>query len=173
MAALEIRKDRTPAVLRREAKGASDARVARRILAIANALDGRSGEEAARAASEYNVPGVSADAMTGPEYLHWPQRAASSTAIPAIENTVHNQHAGALFRGHVRFWPSETDDMPSHRSVNKHTAMLLWRKGQTLERDDHLRFSPAPRSPKQPKTPLNADNVATAQLPVVKPHPGV
>jgi transposase len=50
MAALEIRKDRTPAVLRREAKGASDARVARRILAIANALDGMSREEAARSA---------------------------------------------------------------------------------------------------------------------------
>lgn len=50
MAALEIRKDRTPAVLRREAKGASDARVVRRILAIANALDGMSREEAARSA---------------------------------------------------------------------------------------------------------------------------
>ena len=50
MAALEIRKDRSPAVLRREAKGASDARVARRILAIANALDGMSREDAARSA---------------------------------------------------------------------------------------------------------------------------
>lgn len=50
MAAFEIRKDRTPAVLRREAKAAGDARVARRILAIANALDGISLEEAARAA---------------------------------------------------------------------------------------------------------------------------
>ena len=38
MAALEIRKDRTPAVLRKLAK--ADERVARRILAIANALDG-------------------------------------------------------------------------------------------------------------------------------------
>jgi len=50
MAALDIRKDRTPAVLRREAKGANDARVARRILAIANALDGMSREDAARSA---------------------------------------------------------------------------------------------------------------------------
>ena len=48
--ALEIRKDRTPAVLRRLAKEADDARIARRILAIANALDGMSRDEAARAA---------------------------------------------------------------------------------------------------------------------------
>ena len=41
MSALEIRKDRTPAVLRKLAKGETDGRVARRILAIANALDGR------------------------------------------------------------------------------------------------------------------------------------
>ena len=38
MAALEIRKDRTAAVLRKLAK--ADERVARRVLAIANALDG-------------------------------------------------------------------------------------------------------------------------------------
>ena len=50
MAALAIRQDRTPAVLRREAKGESDARVARRILAIANALDGMSRADAARSA---------------------------------------------------------------------------------------------------------------------------
>ena len=50
MAALEIRKDRTPAVLRREAKAGSDARAARRMLAIANALDGMSRAEAARSA---------------------------------------------------------------------------------------------------------------------------
>ncbi|MGE3918931.1 MAG: hypothetical protein AB7F78_24860, partial [Hyphomicrobiaceae bacterium] len=49
-AALEIRKDRTPAVLRKLAKETDDARVARRILAIANALDGMSREDAARAA---------------------------------------------------------------------------------------------------------------------------
>lgn len=48
--ALEIRKDRTPAVLRRLAKEADDVRIARRILAIANALDGMSRDEAARAA---------------------------------------------------------------------------------------------------------------------------
>jgi transposase len=50
MAALEIRKDRTPAVLRKLAKETGDARIARRILAIANALDGMSRDEAARAA---------------------------------------------------------------------------------------------------------------------------
>jgi transposase len=50
MAALEIRKDRTPAVLRKLAKEADDARVARRILAIASALDGMSREDAARSA---------------------------------------------------------------------------------------------------------------------------
>ena len=50
MAALEIRKDRTPAVLRKLAKEAGDTRVARRILAIASALDGMSREDAARSA---------------------------------------------------------------------------------------------------------------------------
>jgi transposase len=50
MAALEIRKDRTPVVLRKLAKETDDARVSRRILAIANALDGMSREDAARAA---------------------------------------------------------------------------------------------------------------------------
>ena len=50
MAALKIRKDRTPTVLRKLAKSAHDARVSRRILAIANALDGMSREDAGRAA---------------------------------------------------------------------------------------------------------------------------
>ena len=50
MAALEIRKDRTPTVLRKLAKAEADTRVARRILAIANALDGMSREQAARSA---------------------------------------------------------------------------------------------------------------------------
>ena len=40
MGALEIRRDRTSAVLRKLVKGESNGRVARRILAIANALDG-------------------------------------------------------------------------------------------------------------------------------------
>ena len=50
MAALSIRKDRTPVVLRRLAKAQTDARVTRRILAIANALSGMSRDEAARGA---------------------------------------------------------------------------------------------------------------------------
>lgn len=50
MAALELRKDRTATVLRRLAKAESDVRVARRMLAIANALDGMSREAAARSA---------------------------------------------------------------------------------------------------------------------------
>ena len=50
MSALSIRRDRTPTVLRKLAKGESDARITRRILAIANALDGMSREEAAQAA---------------------------------------------------------------------------------------------------------------------------
>lgn len=50
MAALEIRKDRTPAMLRKLAKETDDVRVARRILAIASALDGMSREDAASSA---------------------------------------------------------------------------------------------------------------------------
>ena len=50
MMALEIRKDRTPAVLRRLAKSESNARVSRRMLAIANALSGMDRKTAAEAA---------------------------------------------------------------------------------------------------------------------------
>lgn len=50
MKALTIRKDRTPAVLRRLAKAESDARVSRRLLAIANALSGTDRKAAAEAA---------------------------------------------------------------------------------------------------------------------------
>jgi transposase len=50
MLALSIRRDLTAAVLRKLAKSESDARIARRILAIANALDGMSREEAAQSA---------------------------------------------------------------------------------------------------------------------------
>jgi transposase len=50
MSALSIRRDRSPRMLRKLAKGESDARIARRILAIASALDGVSREEAAQSA---------------------------------------------------------------------------------------------------------------------------
>jgi transposase len=50
MAALTIRRDRSPVALRKLAKTEVDARVARRMLAIANALDGMSREDAARSA---------------------------------------------------------------------------------------------------------------------------
>jgi transposase len=50
MTALTIRKDRTPAVLRKLAKAEANTRVARRLLAIANALSGMSRKEAAEAA---------------------------------------------------------------------------------------------------------------------------
>jgi len=50
MSALTIRGDRTPAVLRKLAKAEANPRVARRLLAIANALSGMSRKEAAEAA---------------------------------------------------------------------------------------------------------------------------
>ena len=50
MQALQIRRDRTSRVLRKQSKCETDTRVARRILAIANALEGMSREAAARAA---------------------------------------------------------------------------------------------------------------------------
>jgi transposase len=49
MTALVIRRDRTPAVIRKLAKAEANARVARRLLAIANALSGMSRKEAAEA----------------------------------------------------------------------------------------------------------------------------
>src|SRR5580700_101925 len=50
MKELKIRKDRTPAALRKLAKEETDARVTRRILAIANALSGMNRAEAASSA---------------------------------------------------------------------------------------------------------------------------
>jgi transposase len=50
MSALSIQRDRTPRVLRKLAKAESDGRIARRILAIANALDGMSREDAGQSA---------------------------------------------------------------------------------------------------------------------------
>ena len=50
MATLKIRKDRTPTVLRKLAKEEADARISRRLLAIANALDGMSRADAAKSA---------------------------------------------------------------------------------------------------------------------------
>ena len=50
MSKLKIRKDRTPAVLRKLAKSEPDARVMRRLLAIANALSGMSRAQAAKSA---------------------------------------------------------------------------------------------------------------------------
>src|SRR5260370_33946226 len=50
MAALTIRKDRTPVMLRKLAKAEEDARVGRRMLAIANARGGMSREAAEQAA---------------------------------------------------------------------------------------------------------------------------
>jgi transposase len=50
MTALSIRKDRTPEVLRKLAKAEANTRVARRLLAIANALSGMNRKAAAEAA---------------------------------------------------------------------------------------------------------------------------
>ena len=50
MEKLKIRKDRTPAVLRKLAKREPDARISRRLLAIANALSGMSRADAANSA---------------------------------------------------------------------------------------------------------------------------
>lgn len=50
MEKLKIRKDRTPAVLRKLAKSEPDGRVMRRLLAIANALSGMSRAQAAKSA---------------------------------------------------------------------------------------------------------------------------
>ncbi len=56
MAALEIRKNRTPAMLRKLAKEADDTRLARRNLANASALDGMSREDAERSAGMDRLP---------------------------------------------------------------------------------------------------------------------
>jgi len=58
MRALSIRSDRTPIVLRKLAKTEADVHVARRMLVIANALDGMSREEEAAAVGGHGSPDV-------------------------------------------------------------------------------------------------------------------
>jgi hypothetical protein len=76
MKELKIRRDRTPAMLRKLAKDESDPRVTRRILAIANALSGMNRAEAARSAGmdrqtlrdwviRYNAHGIAASPIAG------------------------------------------------------------------------------------------------------------
>ena len=93
MAALEIRKDRTPTVLRKLVKAETDTRVARRILAIANALDGMS-REAAAAVGRHGPADV---ARLGAAL----QRAWGSTASPT---------AGAMV-GRPRSTPQEQAEL--------------------------------------------------------------
>ena len=81
-APLEIRRDRTAVVLRKAAKAESDTRIARRMLAIANALDGMSRQQAACAAGmdrqtlrdwvlRYNAHGLDGLADQPRETLLW------------------------------------------------------------------------------------------------------
>ncbi len=58
MVALTIRRDRTPAVLRRLAKSESDARVSRRLLAIANELSGMDRQALRDWTIRYNAHGL-------------------------------------------------------------------------------------------------------------------
>ena len=78
MEKLKIRKDRTPAMLRKLAKVESDVRVARRLLAIANALCGMSRAAAAESAGldrqtlrdwviRYNAHGVEGSQIALPK----------------------------------------------------------------------------------------------------------
>jgi hypothetical protein len=70
MLALSIQRDRTAVVLRKLAKMESDARIARRILAIANALDGMSRDEAAQSAGMDGPP--NAARLDHPLQRAWP-----------------------------------------------------------------------------------------------------
>ena len=101
MLALSIRRDRTPVMLRKLAKAASDARVARRMLAIANALDGMSREEAAQSAGmdrqtlrdwviRYNADGIDGSPtghVTGARRSLTPRRRPSSFASCSLALT--------------------------------------------------------------------------------------
>src|SRR4030042_815425 len=97
MAALEIRTDRTPTALRKLARITDDGRIARRILAIANALDGMSREDAARAAGmdrqtlrdwvqRYNAHGVDglADRWNGGRAPAVPAHGAGQGVAPLL-----------------------------------------------------------------------------------------
>ena len=69
---LNRRRDRTPAVLRKLARAETNARLARRLLPIANALSGLSRKEAAEAA-RHGPPGLKG--LRDPLQRAWPGRA--------------------------------------------------------------------------------------------------
>ena len=93
MAKLKIRKDRTSTVLRKLAKSEPDARISRRLLGIANALDGMSRAEAAKCAGmdrqtlrdwviRYNAHGVQIPVHRGQSF----RRIADS--VPVIADSL-------------------------------------------------------------------------------------
>ena len=115
MPALEIRRDRTPVMLRKLAKAEEDVRVARRLLAIATALDGKDRKAAAESAGmdrqtlrdwviRYNEHGIdglldrgAAAARRGWGPMSWPSFTPSCWRVPT-----RRRMGSALSR--VRTW---------------------------------------------------------------------
>jgi hypothetical protein len=101
MSALSIRRDRIAAVLRKLARMESDARIARRILAIANALDGMSRDEAVDLAYRWE-PSVGAG--KDGEYLFIAQHIArandhdTAQLTPKLPKGIRVTNNGALTR---------------------------------------------------------------------------
>src|SRR5215471_13230522 len=115
MSALSIRRDRTPRVLRKLARAESDGRIARRILAIANVLDGMSRENAAQSAgmnrqtlrdwviryNEHGLDGLADLRVRDARRSSTPRRRRSSFAscLP-----VQTRRQAAFRPSHVRTW---------------------------------------------------------------------
>ena len=130
MTALTIRQDRTPAVLRKLAKAETDTRVARRLLAIANALSGMSRKEAAEAAgmdrqtlrdwvirfNEHgpdgliNLPSPGARSKLDGEHRAFLARIVDEGPIPAIHGVVRWRACDLIMRLHEEFGISVSDD---------------------------------------------------------------
>jgi len=130
MTALTIRQDRTPAVLRKLAKAETDTRVARRLLAIANALSGMSRKEAAEAAgmdrqtlrdwvirfNEHgpdgliNLPSPGARSKLDGEHRAFLARIVEEGPIPAIHGVVRWRACDLIMRLHEEFGISVSDD---------------------------------------------------------------
>ena len=151
MAKLKIRKDRTPTVLRKLAKDEADARIARRLLAIANALDGMSRADAATCAgmdrqtlrdwviryNEHGVAGLSDNWNGGRPPILTPEEQAELLAIVMAGPDPEKDGFCAFTR----------DDLVAIARKKFKKSMHATSMGRLLRRLDLSRQKPRPTHP--------------------------
>ena len=115
MTALSIRRDRTPTVLRKLARCEPDARVGRRILAIANALDGMSREDAARSAG-----------MDRQTLRDWVIRYNEHGLDGSLTNRAPGARPSSIAKRRPSCWRSSSPDRIRKRAAFRLSRATIW-----------------------------------------------